>query len=124
MFNKKTAPARAASFQNTRERYNKNRLDFKGINKTALAALPALLCRWLPDGKRVGGEFIACNPRRQDNRAGSFKINLKTGKWADFATGDRGGDIISLAAYLGNIRQGEAAKKLAVMLGMGVRHDR
>ena len=40
-------------------------------------------------------------PRRADHRKGSFKINLTTGRWSDFATGDAGGDLVSLAAYRG-----------------------
>ena len=40
------------------------------------------------------------NPTRADRRPGSFSVNTRTGRWADFATGDRGGDVVSLAAYL------------------------
>ncbi|NYZ14231.1 hypothetical protein HL658_16870 [Azospirillum sp. RWY-5-1] len=94
------------------------RLDFDGINRAALAALPALLARWLPDGKRVGHEFVARNPRRADHRPGSFSINLTNGRWGDFATGDAGGDVVSLAAYLAGISQADAARNLADMLGM------
>jgi hypothetical protein len=47
---------------------------------------------------------------------GSFKINLTSGRWADFATGDAGGDPVSLAAYLGNLSQRDAAIALARML--------
>ncbi len=93
-------------------------IDFAGINAAALARLPDLLSRWLPDGHVKGHEFIALNPRRADRRPGSFKINLINGKWSDFATGDRGGDPVSLAAYLGGISQAEAARELAVMLGL------
>ncbi len=75
-------------------------LDFAAINAVARQQLPSLLNRWLPDGKSEGREYVARNPRRGDRNAGSFKINLRTGKWSDFATGDRGGDVISLAAYL------------------------
>ena len=96
-------------------------LDFPAINRAALAALPALLSRWLPDGRRQGNEFVARNPRRADHSPGSFKVNVATGRWSDFATGDSGGDVISLAAYLHSLRQGEAAQKLAVMLGIGGR---
>ncbi len=96
----------------------KARLDFDRINRAALAVLPALVARWLPDGHREGGEWVARNPRRADRRPGSFRVNLATGKWADFATGDRGGDVVSLAAYLGGIGQAEAARNLADMLGM------
>jgi hypothetical protein len=93
-------------------------VDFARINGVALRALPALLARWLPDGRQVGGEWMARNPRRVDRRPGSFKVNLRTGKWGDFATGAGGGDPISLAAYLANIGQVEAARELARALGI------
>jgi hypothetical protein len=91
-----------------------------------LAAFPAVLARILPGGKRVGAELVALNPRRGDRRLGSFKINRHNGRWADFATGDKGGDPISLVAYLAGVSQGEAAWLLARMLGLeagGPRHD-
>ncbi len=94
------------------------RLDFDRINRAALAALPALLARWLPGGRREGHEYVAVNPRRADRRPGSFRINMNSGKWADFATDDRGGDVVSLAAYLGGISQVDAARALAEMLGV------
>ncbi len=97
------------------------RLDFDAINRAALGSLPALLRRWLPDGHLVGREYTARNPTRADRRPGSFRINIRSGKWADFATGDKGGDVVSLAAYLSGTGQAEAARALADMLG--VRHD-
>jgi hypothetical protein len=98
-------------------------LDFSKINAVALPALPALCARWMPSGKRVGREYVALNPTRADRRAGSFKVNLHTGRWADFATGEKGGDPVSLAAYLFGLRQSEAARRLAYALGIseGVR---
>ena len=56
-------------------------LDFGAINAAALAALPALLSRWLPDGHVRGVEYVARNPTRADRRPGSFKINIRTGRW-------------------------------------------
>jgi len=94
------------------------RVDFDRINRCALAALPALLERWLPGGRREGWEYVALNPTRHDRHLGSFRINMRTGRWADFATGDRGGDVVSLAAYLSHLRQSDAADKLAGMLGL------
>ncbi len=94
------------------------RVDFSAINRAALTALPLLLRRWLPDGKLQGREFTARNPRRNDRRPGSFRINMRTGRWSDFATGDAGGDVVSLAAYLSGTGQGDAAKNLAAMLGV------
>jgi hypothetical protein len=109
-------PVRSAS-----RRQSGRGLDFARINRAALAVLPALLARWLPHGHRKGGEYVARNPTRHDCHLGSFRINMRTGRWADFATGDRGGDPISLAAYLSDLKQCEAAEKLASMLGVEAR---
>lgn len=95
-----------------------SRLDFARINRAALAHLDDILRRWLPDGRIEGHEFVARNPRRPDRRHGSFKINRTTGRWADFATGDKGGDPVSLAAYLFRLTQVEAARKVSAMLGI------
>ena len=100
-------------------------IDFAEINRAALAAFPAFLARLLPRGKRVGAEIVALNPRRADRHFGSFKVNRYNGRWADFATGDKGGDPISLVAYLADVSQGEAARLLARMFGIeagGPRH--
>lgn len=101
------------------------RLDFAEVNAAALRELPALLARWLPDGKQTGREFVARNPRRADRHIGSFKINMRTGRWADFATGDKGGGVVSLAAYLFGLSQLDAAVRLVTMLGLfgGERRD-
>jgi hypothetical protein len=93
---------------------------FEVVNAAALPILPALLRRWLPDGMTRGREYIARNPRRDDRHVGSFSVNVKTGRWADFATGDQGGDVVSLAAYLAGISQLDAARRLATMLGVKV----
>ncbi len=55
---------------------------------------------WLPNGRQDGDEWVALNPTRADEHAGSFKVNLSTGAWGDFATNDEGGDAVSLYAYL------------------------
>jgi hypothetical protein len=93
-------------------------IDFDAINQAAFAAFPAVLARVLPGGKRIGSEYLALNPRRNDSSVGSFSINLRTGRWGDFATGDKGGDPISLVAYLVGVSQGDAARLLARMLGL------
>ena len=95
-------------------------IDFGAINRAALAAFPAVLARILPGGKRVGAEIVALNPRRADRRLGSFKVNRFNGRWCDFATGDKGGDVVSLVAYPEGVSQGEAARRLARMLGLEI----
>jgi DNA primase len=86
---------------------------FARLNSTLLPLLPALVKEWLPAGRAAGPEWTALNPRRHDTRPGSFRVNLDSGRWADFATGERGGDPVSLYAYLfTNGRQGVAAREL------------
>ncbi len=101
-------------------------IDFETVNRAALAVLPAVLARLIPGGKRLGLEYVARNPTRADRRAGSFKVNFRTGHWADFATGDKGGDPVSLCAYVEGVSQVEAARRLARMLGVelgGAHHE-
>ena len=92
-------------------------VEIAALKMRCMSCFPSLLAWWLPDGKRIGCEWVAKNPTRQDRRAGSFKINVDTGRWADFATGDRGGDAISLYAYLNGLKQIEAARALRDLLG-------
>ena len=100
-------------------------IDFDRINAASLVCLEVVCRRLLPDGRRYGHEYLALNPRRGDRRLGSFKINLRTGVWADFASGDKGSDPVSLVAFIEDCKQGQAALKLARMLGLdagGPRH--
>ncbi len=94
-----------------------NSIDFKRLALVSVRHSERLVPNWLPDGQRVGSEWIARNPKRNDRRLGSFKINLKSGRWADFATGDSGGDLISLYAYLHGLGQSEAAIRVAREIG-------
>ncbi len=116
----------SASIHRSRPRrdHARGRIDFDGVNRAALPLLSAILQRLLPNGRREGSEYLALNPRRGDRLLGSFRINLANGRWADFALADksaRGGDPISLVAYVLNIRQSEAARGLMRMLGMEAR---
>lgn len=98
----------------------KFKIDFKQVSNIALPNAEYIVTSLLPNGKRQGNEWVTLNPNRPDNSLGSFKINLSTGKWADFATLDRGSDLISLVAYLKDTTQYQAAKYLAEVLGGGV----
>jgi putative DNA primase/helicase len=93
-------------------------IDFQAIAQAAVQNALPLLQSWLPDGRQSGVEFRAKNPRRDDRKVGSFAINTQTGRWADFATGDAGGDLISLYAYLHSCSQVNAARELASILGV------
>lgn len=93
-------------------------INFAAINAVCLARLPSLLAQWLPDGRLYGREWVALNPTRADRHAESFRINADSGIWADFATPDKGGDAISLYAYLHGLSQSDAARTLATSLGL------
>ena len=86
----------------------------EAIQPTLLNLIPSIL----PQGRRQGQYWIALNPTRYDRKMGSFKVNLYTGHWADYATGDCGSDAISLVAYLYGMRQGEAATYLENVTGV------
>lgn len=99
------------------------RIEIQDIADAALEAIDQLLADWLPDGKRTGKEYWPINPVRGDRSPGSFSINMHTGTWYDFASGDKGGDLVSLLAYLHGSRQWEAAKAIAHQLGIPMDDD-
>jgi len=96
----------------------RRRIDFAAINRAALRQIDLILARWLPGGRREGAEYVVLNPKRPDKKPGSFKINTMTGAWSDFAIGVKGRDLISLAAFLFDLSQAEAARRVADMLGV------
>jgi uncharacterized protein (DUF927 family) len=88
-------------------------IDFAAINEQALEHAEDIFEKWIPDGKYVGKEYQPLNPKRNDFEIGSFSINTESGVWADFADDEaKGGDLVSLIAYLEDRSQSEAAKKL------------
>lgn len=87
--------------------------DFASVNMAALERYPGLLETWLPGGRMQGQEYVCGS--LQGGSGDSCKVNCGTGKWADFATGEKGGDGISLFASIHGLSQGEAARRLAVL---------
>jgi putative DNA primase/helicase len=94
-----------------------NKINFTQVKSFLKGHEEGILRRLLPMGKKAGNEYIALNPKRNDAHLGSFRINTTTWKWADFATGDKGGDIISLYAYINSTNQFTAAKELLRLVG-------
>ncbi|MDO9452401.1 MAG: hypothetical protein Q7J29_06015 [Stagnimonas sp.] len=78
----------------------------------ALQNVDAVLARWLPGGRLEGNEYVALNPTRDDRNLGSFKINIKTGRWQDFATGQKGFDLVDLVAMIEGCGHREAVAQL------------
>ncbi len=94
------------------------KIDFKEIASVALSRAESLVTSWIPGGRREGHEYKVLNPKRSDSKVGSFSINLRTGAWGDFATPDKGGDLIALYAFLHDLKQLAAAKEVAKELGI------
>ncbi len=91
---------------------------FAQVKRASLQAIERVLAHWLPGGQRVDGgkEYTAPNPTRADKHAGSLKVNLAKGTWSDFATGDKGGDLIDLVRYLDGSSEVGACNTLAEFL--------
>jgi len=97
-------------------------IDFREIARCGLPHLITILDRLGVEHRRAGSEIEMLNPTRNDRRFGSFKISMRTGRWADFATGDTGGDVVALVAFLTGSRQIDAARRISDLVGQ--RHDR
>lgn len=95
---------------------NQTKIDFKHLNRQITPYALQVLGQLLPGGTLENREYVVLNPTRPDKNLGSFRINVCTGKWADFATGDKGGDFISLFAYVKGISQTEAALTVQAMV--------
>lgn len=91
-------------------------IDFPRIAEAALAAADSLVPQWLPAGRKNGHEWLVGDLHGSPGE--SCSINLRTGKWADFAGDAKGGDLISLYAAINSIDQLPAAKELGKVLGI------
>lgn len=86
------------------------RIDFARLAAELLNGAEVLVPSWLPDGRREGHEY-KCGST-SGGKGTSCSVNLKTGAWADFATEDKGGDLISLYANKCGMSQLDAAREL------------
>lgn len=86
-------------------------MDIKEIARRALNQSESLVSSWLPGGKKQGSEWVCGD--LSGTPGGSLKVNLRTGKWADFSDNEKGGDLVSLYAAINRIGQKEAADKLS-----------
>ncbi len=93
------------------------KIDFEEVRRAVSGYEEVLMMRLLPHAKRNGRDWVALNPTRPDRTLGSFRINAYNFRWIDHATGDKGGDIISLWAYLRQITQLQAAQELLTIVG-------
>ena len=77
--------------------------------------------QWAPGGKVEGDDYVALNPRREDNSRNSFRISVSTGRWIDKAIENAsGGDAVSLYAYLNDMSNPAACIELAKQFGIEI----
>ena len=92
--------------------------NFEAVNAAALAQYPGLLQSWLPGGRLEGREFVCGDLAGAPGE--SCKVNVETGLWSDFATGDSGNDPVSLYAAIRGMKPGEARRELVEALKVPV----
>lgn len=93
-----------------------NRLPFTDVQEHAKRDAAVICARWLPNGKRQGVWWVVATPWRED-RNPSLGVSLTSGKWRDFATGEKG-DFVDLAQRLGLARDRVSAlRAVARMVG-------
>lgn len=90
-------------------------IDFASLALALLDRAPVLVAQWLPGGDAHGHEYVCAG--LEGGRGRSCSVNLKSGAWADFATGEKGGDLISLVAAIRGLNNGQAARELMHELG-------
>lgn len=99
-------------------------IDFKRLSLFCLPHLPQLVQEWAPGGFFEGDEYKTFNPTRNDKEIGSFKINIRTGEWADFAEkgnpDSKNNTVLSLYEYIHKykgLKATEYAEELAKRVG-------
>jgi len=89
--------------------------DYAGLNRYLCSRSREILPRWFRNGKISGNEFKVGN--LAGDTGDSLSINLNTGVWSDFATDEKGGDLVSLFASKLKISQSDAFKRLVEEFG-------
>lgn len=92
--------------------------DMEKINKAALGRLEQFTDHHGLDAQMAGNCLVAYNPKQTKSRGLSLSINPETGAWSDFSVDDKGENLISLAAYLMEISEHDAARYLTDLLSL------
>jgi putative DNA primase/helicase len=90
-------------------------IDFGDLAAALLERAEQLVPQWLPGGKRRGHEWVCGGLSGEEGS--SCSVNLVSGKWADFASDERGSDLIALYAEIHGLSNSKAARELMKNLG-------
>lgn len=92
-------------------------LKLKELAAELLLMAESLVHQWLPGGMMRGHEYQCASV--QGGAGSSFSVNVNSGNWADFASGEKGRDLIGLyKACFGMKSMGHAAVQIARELGL------
>lgn len=86
-------------------------INFAALADALLARAGTLVPEWLPGGVQRGHEYVCGSV--QGGAGTSCAVNLVKGKWADFASGEQGKDLVSLYAACYDLSMGKAALQVA-----------
>ena len=84
---------------------------FAELAEALIARAEQLVAQWLPGGTKRGHEWVCGS--LSGGAGGSCSVNLTNGRWADFSTGEQGGDLMSLYAAIHGLSQVKAAVDVA-----------
>ena len=100
-------------------------IKFAELADALLARADTLVPAWLPGGRRNAHEYVCGS--LQGGSGTSCSVNLVTGQWADFASDEKGGDLVGLYAACHGLTMGKAALTVARDEGLedvaGVQRD-
>lgn len=103
---------------------------YQALNAALLDRIEQLVSEWLPGGKKFSKEYQcgSLSGGAGDSCSVNISGSVGLGCWADFATGEKGGDLISLYAAIHGLSMTMAAVTLAREEGLedvaGVTHAR
>lgn len=86
-------------------------INFRALADALLSMADTLVPQWLPGGCRRGPEWVCGSLAGGAGR--STSVNLVDGKWADFSSEDKGGDLLSLYAAIHGLSMAKAAVQVA-----------
>jgi hypothetical protein len=86
-------------------------IKFAELADALLSRADSLVPAWLPGGVQRGHEY-ACGSL-SGGTGTSCSVNLTNGRWGDFATDEKGNDLISLYAAINGLTMGKAAVQVA-----------
>ncbi|MEY8688339.1 MAG: VapE domain-containing protein [Leptothrix sp. (in: b-proteobacteria)] len=90
-------------------------IDFADLAAALVDRAEMLVPQWLPGGSRRGKEWVCAD--LSGGEGTSCSVNLVNGRWGDFGTDEKGGDLISLYAAIHGLNMGQAARQIQRDMG-------